>query len=348
MNTLKKMLALIAVAATTAVAAQADEPIRAVATLPHLAAHIREIGGDRVSVVALGRPDQDPHFIQPTPSLMVEANRARLYAEVGLDLELWSEHVIDGARNAQIRVGSPGHVYASERVPALEVPAVISRAQGDVHPRGNPHVWLDPMNGVIEAENIADALKRVDPAGAEAYEKRLVDYRARIQKALFGEELVRMLGADTLTSLARKDALDDFLATKKYKGAPLADKLGGWKKKLLPYRGAKLLAYHREWSYFARQFGMEVVANLEPKPGIPPTPGHLAELEDLAKKTKIAAVVAAPYNNTSLAESFCERTGIPLVVLPTEVIEETKDYIGLMDTIVDRLAATLAKSGGSK
>ena len=123
MNTLRNTLAIVAAAAALAAPARAEEPIRVVATLQHLASHLREIGGDRVQVVALARADQDPHFIQPTPSLMVEANRAQLYAEVGLDLELWSEHVIDGARNAKISVGSPGHVYAATGVPAIEVPA---------------------------------------------------------------------------------------------------------------------------------------------------------------------------------------------------------------------------------
>jgi zinc/manganese transport system substrate-binding protein len=324
-----------------------DAPLHVVATLPHLAEHARAVGGARVEVVNLARGDQDPHFVQATPTLMVEANKADLYIEEGLELELWSEHVLDGARNAKVRVGAPGHVFASQGVPVLEKPTVVSRAQGDVHPNGNPHVWLDPLNAILEARNIADALKVADAAHAAEFEEGFKAYAGRIEKAFYGEEIVRLLGSETLEKLQRKETLDDFLAKKQYKGAPLSEKLGGWKKKLAPYRGAKVIGYHKEWSYFVRCFGIEIVQNLEPKPGIPPTPGHLAELEALVKTTKISAILVCPYNNVGVAESFGERTGIPVALMPPDVggTPEAKDYVSLMDTIVDKLAAALEKGG---
>lgn len=339
-------LALAAAAATSE--ARAADPIKVVTTLTHLAAHAREVGGDRVQVQSLGSAGQDPHFIQPTPALMVKANAADSYVEVGLELELWSEHVIDGARNANVRIGSPGHIFAAAGVPVLERPTTISRAQGDVHPNGNPHIWLDPTNAVIEAQNIAEGLKLIDRAGAADYDARFKAYKAKLEKAYFGEELVRLLGADTLTGLAQKGNLHSFLETKKYKGAPLSDKVGGWLKVLWPYRGAKLITYHREWTYFAHAFDLEVVNTLEPKPGIPPTPGHLTELEKLAASTKIGAVVAAPYYNVGLAESFAERVHVPLLVSETEPDDRDgkADYVAYMDKVVDEMAKTLARGGG--
>ncbi len=327
--------------------ARADEKPNVVATLPHLAAHARAIGGDRIAVQTLGAADKDPHFITPTPALMVKANAAQLYLEVGLFLELWSEPVLDGARNASIRVGAPGHVYVSAGVAPIEVPATVSRAQGDVHPSGNPHIWLDPLNAIVEARNVAEGLKRIDAAGAADYDARLRDYAAKIEKAYFGEELVRLLGSDTLAGLARKGNLHAFLETKKYKGAPLADKVGGWMKTLWPHRGAKIFTYHREWSYFARAFNFEVVNTLEPKPGIPPSPGHLAELERTAKAQKMSGVLTAPYYNVSLAREFGSRTGIPVLVTSTEPddTEAKADYVAFMDKLVDEVAKTLAPGG---
>lgn len=351
MGRIAKRLRLIAVAAAAsgalAAPARAEDPIRVVTTLQHLAAHARAVGGDRVEVTALARGDQDPHFIQPTPALMVAANKADAYIEVGLELELWSEHVLDGARNAKVRVGFPGHIFAATGIPVLQRPAVISRAQGDVHPSGNPHVWLDPVSAILEARNVADGLKRLDPAGEKGHEERFARYKLKIAEAHYGAELVRLLGIDTLSTLDRKGSLTGFLEKKSYKGEPLARRLGGWRGKMLKHKGTKLLSYHQEFVYLASAFELDMASTLEPKPGIPPTPGHLAELEKLCAQVKIGALVCAPYNNLSIAEPFSERAGIPLAVVPSDVgaVEEAKDYLSLMDTIVGRLDAALSKGG---
>ncbi|HVY60949.1 MAG TPA: metal ABC transporter substrate-binding protein, partial [Planctomycetota bacterium] len=312
-----------------------------------LAAIAREVGGDKVEAVALARGDYDPHQVAAYPSLMVEANKADLFVEIGLELELWAEHIIDGARNPKIRRTEPGHVWAAAGVHVVEKPAELSRAQGDVHPNGNPHVWNDPPNAIVEARNIADGLARVDPANQAYYDARFEDFKARVERALFGEDLVKTIGAPTLMKLLEKGTLADFLASKKYKGKPLADRLGGWYGKMWPCRGAKVFSFHKEFSYFARTFELDVVANLEPKPGIPPTPGHLEELEKIAREQPIRAVIIAPYNNVALTEGFCKKTGIPLCVVPTDVggTEDARDYFSLMDGEVNRIAEAIQKSG---
>lgn len=339
-------VALASLASSSWVTLADDESprkVQVVVTLPHLAAHVRAIGGDKVDVEALARGDQDPHFVQPTPALMVKANEADLFVENGLELELWSERIIDGARNARIRVGAPGHLYAGHDVPLLEVPRVLSRSEGDIHPYGNPHVWLSPLNGIIEARNIATALAGVDGANAEYYKKRAAEYEAKILNAYAGEELVKLLGAETLVKLGLRGKLLDFLEEKTFKGEKLSKRAGGWLRTMLPFRRTKVVAYHREWPYFERDFGLEIAAHIEPKPGIPPTPGHLLEVKKLIVEEKIPLIIYAPFYRTSNFKALGAETGAKLVLLPTDVggVREAKDYISLFDVMVDRLKSAM-------
>lgn len=325
-------------------AAAEEKKIHVVTTLPHLAAHAREVGGDRVEAVALAHGDQDPHYIQATPSLMVEANKADLYVEVGLELELWSEHIVDGSRNANIRVGRPGHVFAHEGVPLLNVPTNLTRAEGDVHPYGNPHIGVSPLNGIIEARNIAAGLARVDPKHEEEYAKRTKDYEERLLRAYAGKELVDILGGDTVLKLGLEGRLIPFLESKKFKGEPLGKRAGGWLGKLLPYAGTKLVAYHAEWNYFSRDFGLTIDTFIEPKPGIPPTPEHLLEVKELMKREKVPAIIYSPYFSVANFEALAHETGAKIVLLPTDVggVPEAKDYFSLFDAITTRLGDALA------
>ncbi|MHC4832007.1 MAG: metal ABC transporter substrate-binding protein, partial [Planctomycetota bacterium] len=208
--------------------ASAQDKVEVVTTLPHLASIAGEIGGERIEVRPLASGRFNPHFISPTPSLMAAARDADLYLEVGMSLEIWSERVIDGSRNPRIRGGQPGHAAVYEGVDRIQIPKVLTRGQGDVHPLGNPHIWVDPLNAKLIAGNVARALERVDPAGKEAYAKNLKAFEARVDRAYFGEALVELLGADLLTRLARSGKLFDFLESKSFRGEKLSDKVGGW------------------------------------------------------------------------------------------------------------------------
>ncbi len=323
--------------------ASAEEKIQVVTTLPHLAAHAREVGGDRVEVRALARGDQDPHFIQPTPSLMVAAREADAYVEVGLQLELWSERVLDGARNVDVRVGAPGHLYASAGAVVLEAPALVSRALGDVHPQGNPHVWLHPVNGVQEARNIAAHLERLDPKGGPGYRERFEAYRKRILEGYVGPDLVKILGLDSVEGLAREGKLFSFLESKSYKGKKLIDHAGGWLAKTAPVRGARFIDYHRIAPYMAAAFGVELVGDVEPFPGVPPSPAHLTALEQKVRELGVRAVTHTPYDRVDIARSLAEKTGIRAVEIPSEVgaVAEATDYLTLMDALATRLSEGL-------
>src|SRR5574342_418405 len=191
---------LVATLAATSAAAQTKK-ITVVCTLPTLKALTDEVGGTRVDVVSLARGDQDPHFVTPTPVLMRRTRDAALFTENGFSLELWANEVVNGSGNSRIATGSPGRLVASSGVAALEIQSVLSREMGDIHPQGNPHVWLDPLRAKQEADNIAEARKRIDPAGAAYYDQRKADFDKRIDNAMFGEELVKLVGIQKLTRL---------------------------------------------------------------------------------------------------------------------------------------------------
>jgi len=151
------------------------EPIRVVTTLETFADLARGVGGARVSVQSLARGYQDPHFVEAKPSLLVPLARADLLVYAGLDLEIgWLPPLVQGSRNARIQPGSQGHLDASTAITALDVPVgKVDRAQGDIHPRGNPHYWLTPVNALKVAKAIATRLRAIDPAHGADYDANL-------------------------------------------------------------------------------------------------------------------------------------------------------------------------------
>lgn len=159
-------------------------PVKVVTTLPVLKNITEEIGKDRVSVQSLAEPSQDAHFVQPKPTFMKKVREANLFIEIGLELELWAQKVIDSAGNPKVQIGQPGRVIASLGIPTLEIPQVLSRQLGDVHPYGNPHIWLDPILTKKIAKNITNGLIAVDLAGQAFYEKNLNAFQDKIDKAL--------------------------------------------------------------------------------------------------------------------------------------------------------------------
>ncbi|MGB3942102.1 MAG: metal ABC transporter substrate-binding protein [Candidatus Manganitrophaceae bacterium] len=156
-----------------------------VTTTEDLAAIAKEVGGDRVQVESLAKGTQDPHFLEAKPSLILKLSRADLFVQVGLDLEAgWVPALLVGARNGKIQRGEPGFVDASIGITLLEVPTGrIDRSAGDIHLQGNPHFWLDPMNGKQIARNIGEGLKRVDPERAPFYDRNIADFSRRLDEA---------------------------------------------------------------------------------------------------------------------------------------------------------------------
>src|SRR3989440_8854250 len=186
-------------------------PVKVVTSLTTYASVAREIVGDRGRVSSIAVGDENPHYVQPKPSFVPPLAQADLFVTTGLDLELWVPALLDKANNPRIVEGGPGYVAAYQGINLLDIPASLSRAQGDIHVYGNPHIWTDPLNITIIARNILTGLKRVDPQDADYFTAREKDFEERIYRALFGEELVRLLGGSTLADLDRQGKLVTFL-----------------------------------------------------------------------------------------------------------------------------------------
>lgn len=320
--------------------ATAAGKLKVVTTLPAYAAIARQVGGDRVAVESISRGDEDAHFVKPKPSFALMLRDADLFVSTGLDLELWAPVLVDKAGNRAIREGGPAYVNASRAVPLLDVPASADRSAGDVHAFGNPHLFTSPLNAKIIAADIAAGLARVDPAGRAAYETRRAAFAARIDRALYGPELLAVLDSATLDPLARRGELVPFLESRSYQGKKLIDLLGGWLGRGRSFRGQKIVTYHKNWIYFTDLFGLEVVGYVEPKPGIPPSARHVKELIETIGRERVRVILAASYFDARQVESIAERTGCTAVIVPLGPgVAEAPDYFALIDLWVGRLAA---------
>jgi zinc/manganese transport system substrate-binding protein len=300
-------LAALALAATLASPrlAHAQERIRVVTTLPVFAELVKAVGGDRVEVTAVATPLQDPHFVDAKPSYILAASRADVFVLAGMDLEVgWEPLVREGSRNADIQLGGRGYVDASAHVQKLGVPTGrIDRSRGDVHPYGNPHYWLDPLNAVPLTADIALALSRVDPANAGLYNDRRRDFLAQLER-----------------------------------------RMAIWRARMEPLRGTQIAAYHESWEYLARRFGLEIVGTLEPKPGIPPSPSHLARLMDRMQELDVELILKEPYYEGKNPELVARETGARVVELPNQP-QAGQDYLQFIDSLIARITAAASGAG---
>src|SRR5712671_5322510 len=195
------------------------DKVRVVTSLATYGAIAREIVGDRGIVNSIATGDENPHYVQPKPSFVPLLAEADLFVTTGLDLELWVPALLDKAGNSKVTEGGPGYVAAYTGIQLLDVPASYSRTQGDIHVFGNPHIWTEPLNGVQIARNILTGLKRVSPENADYFTTREKDFEDRVYKALYGDELVKLLGGQTLADLDHQGKLFDFLNQRQYQGA---------------------------------------------------------------------------------------------------------------------------------
>ena len=312
--------------------------VKVVTTLSSYASIAASIGGDRVEVHPISRGDEDAHFVKPKPSFALLLRDADLFVTTGLDLELWAPTLVDKSGNRRIRDGQPGFVSASQGVPLLDVPAVADRSAGDVHIFGNPHIFTSPLNAKIIAANIAAGLIRVDAAGADRYRENLVSFQDRIDRSLFGDRLVEVLGGQVLDDLTRQGRLIDFLETQVLDGRPLIEALAGWLGEALELRGGRIVAYHKNWIYLTDLFGLEVIGYVEPKPGIPPSARHVHELVEKIESERIRVLLAANYFSRQKVDAIATRTGISAVRVPMGPgVEGVEDYFQLIDLWVSSL-----------
>lgn len=280
-----------------------SKKLTVVATTPDLASLAKAIGGDAVEVKALAKPTEDPHYVDAKPSHIVTLNRADVLIEGGAELELgWLPPLLESARNAKIAAGAPGRIVASRGIRMLEVPTTFDRSKGDVHPFGNPHFLLDPLNVKLIVAQMAEHFALVDPKAADLFR----------------------------TNLRTFDAALDL-------------KLVAWQKQLAPYRGAKIVTYHQDFVYLAKRFNLDVVATLEPKPGISPSPAHLAKVIATMKAANARVILVQPYQNRRTAETVARQTEAVVLDIGQQpgALKNTDTYFALMDYMVGTLATAL-------
>lgn len=184
---------MIAIAAAILLAiwpAVSSAKIRVAASVPDLASIASSVGGDNVDCFAICRPTADVHHVEVLPSYMVRVSKADVYLKVGMQLDQWADQIIDGSRNSRLLI-----VDCSLGISALEKPTQkVTALQGDVHPYGNPHYWLDPRNGAIIAREIAEALGRADPEHATAYQAAAEAFDKSVDETMAnGKSLVAKL-----------------------------------------------------------------------------------------------------------------------------------------------------------
>ena len=281
------------------------DKLNVVTTTTNLASIAESVGGEHVSVTSIGSGNEDPHFIQAKPSYMMKARKADLWIRVGLELEIGYEGLIlQGSRNPRIQINTPGHLDASEGILKLELPT------GKVdRSMGDVHPMGNPHYWL-------------DPYNGKIIAKNICQRLKQLDPE-HTEDYDRNLAA--------------FLSK-------LDNAMAGWVAKLKPFEHSKIVTYHRSWPYFANRFNLDVVAELEPKPGIPPGPGHILEVINTMKSEKAGVILMEPFYNRDDAEAVAKKTGAKVVVVPNAVNEQVKDYIAMLDNVVKRLSDALSEA----
>jgi zinc/manganese transport system substrate-binding protein len=280
-------------------------PLHVVTTTADLASLTREVGGDRVDAVSIARGYQDPHFVEPKPSFLLLLRNADLLEVIGLELEIgWLPPLLDQSRNANIRPGGAGYLDVSRGV------EILDRPTGSVNrSMGDVHAQGNPHYWL-------------DPGNA---------VRIAIQ---IEQKLEQLRPADAPYFQQRLQAFK----------VRINDANKRWTAALSPYRNAKIVTYHNSWPNFVRRYGLDVVAYVEPKPGVPPSPSHTFELINQIKREGVKVIVMEPYFDHKTPQSIADRTGAKLVVLYPSVggaKSGTDDYISLFDTNVKTLVEAL-------
>jgi ABC-type Zn uptake system ZnuABC Zn-binding protein ZnuA len=293
-----------------------------------------------VKITVFAKSQEDPHFVEAKPSFIKALSQADLFLQIGMELEIgYAPVLLQNARNSRVLIGAPGYVDCSKVITPMEIPAgPVDRSMGDVHPQGNPHYLLDPLNGLLVAQLIRDRLTELRPEKKAFFQERHTTLYRKIGDGLVGEKLARKYDFEKLALLFEEGKLEPFLTEQKEEGS-----LGGWLGRMLPYRGSKVVADHTLWPYFARRFGILVVGFMEPKPGISPTTKHLQGLVEQMKAQGVKIILSSPYFEVRYAQFVSKNTGAKIVLLAHQVGSRpgTDDYIKMVDYDVKQLVMAL-------
>lgn len=286
------------------VASTASAQLRVVTSTTDLYDIAKAVGGDKVTASHIGEGYQDPHFIEAKPSFVLQLQRADVWAFVGLDLEIgWMPLLIDGARNPRIAFGGSGYLDVSRAMPVIDIP------------RGA----VDRSLG--DVHSLGNPHYWLDPENG----RRM----ARLFLAKFSELDAKNTAAYTANEKAFEDRL----------GA--AEK--GWQADLVAIKGKPVVAWHTSWRYFAEYTGMNIVAYMEPKPGVPPSPSHLVTVIRAVKSTGAKVIILEPFYDKKVADFVAKETGATVLVLSPSVggLPGIVDYLTLMQKDIAQLAAVV-------
>jgi ABC-type Zn uptake system ZnuABC Zn-binding protein ZnuA len=258
-----------------------------------------------------------------------------------MELEIgYAPVLLQNARNSRVLIGAPGYVDCSKVITPMEVPTgIVDRSMGDVHPFGNPHYLLDPLNGLLVARLIRDRFIELRPEKKPFFGERYAMLYRKIGDALVGEKLARKYEFEKLALLYEEGKLERFLREQKEE-----DSLGGWLGMMLPYRGSKVVGDHNLWPYFARRFGILMIGFLEPKPGISPTTKHLQALVEQIKAGGVKVILSSPYFEIRYAQFVSKNTGAKIVSLAHQVGSRpgTDNYLSVIDYNVRQLVTAFS------
>jgi len=302
-----RLLSIVTLAAL-ALAAPAKAAVNVMASTEDLADLTRQVGGDKVKVESISRGYQDPHFVEAKPSFILKLAKADLLVVVGRELEIgWLPPLIQQSRNAKIQVGADGYLDASLTAKILEIPTTQI-----TRAMGDVHPLGNPHYWL-------------DPGNGRRVAKAIVD------------KLSRMAPADAAYFQSRYADFDKRLAE--------AEKR--WDAQMAPYKGLKIVTYHRSWPNFADRFSLDVIGYVEPRPGIPPSPSHTIDLIGEMKRQNVKILLVEPYFDLKTPQSIGRETGAKVLVMPPSVggEKEITDYITLFDYDIKLLAAAIQETG---
>jgi zinc/manganese transport system substrate-binding protein len=288
--------------------ADAFAAIKVITTTQDLESIVQEIGGNKVTVESLAKGYQDPHFVEAKPSFIFKLHSADLLVAVGRELEIgWLPPLINQSRNSKIQPGNPGYLDASQTARILDVPT-------------GP---------------ITRAMGDVHPQGNPHYWLDPANGR-RIAQAV--QARLSQLSSGDAAYFAERYA--DF-------DRRLAEKEKSWKAAMAPYKGLKVVTYHRSWPNFAEAFGLDVIGYIEPKPGIPPSPAHTLALQEEMKRQKVKIVLVEPYFDSKTPAAIGRATGAKVLVMPPSVggVKEITDYLKLFDYGINLLVSAIKQTG---
>lgn len=281
--------------------------LNVVATLPDFGAISQEIGGDLIKLTTIARGTEDAHFVDARPSYIRVLNQADVLIEGGADLEVgWLPPLVGSARNSKILADAPGHVVLSRSVSLLEVPTGAIDRS-----MGDVHPFGNP-HFWLDPENGRRMASQIAAAFSKLDPSNAASYQGNLKK--FSERLDQ--------------------------------KIPQWLEKMKPFQGAKVITYHKSFEYFASRFGLAIVGQIEPKPGIEPTPSHMNSLIPRAKQEGVKLVLIEPFRPRKTPEYIAQAIGARLLVLPEKTggNEKARDYFSLFDYDIDQIVGALKES----